>query len=146
MDEQLTQANDELTQAQEAEAQKREAEQKIEAESQETARRIAALTQALGDANGYIEASDMAAMRERMFHRLDRDSDGFLSREELTPPAQSNHPAPNAVTWPDKDGDGKVSMTEFLSQEPALIVRGDRDGDHRLSADEFRQLIAARGK
>lgn len=98
------------------------------------------------DADGYIEASDMAAMRERMFHRLDRDSDGFLSREELTPPAQSNHPAPNAVTWPDKDGDGKVSMTEFLSQEPALIVRGDRDGDHRLSADEFRQLIAARGK
>lgn len=97
------------------------------------------------DANGYIEAGDMAAMRERMFHRLDRDGDDYLSREELTPPSQSNHPAPNAVAWPDADADGKVSMTEFLSQEPALILRGDRDGDRRLSADEFRQLIAARG-
>ncbi|AGI26151.1 EF-hand domain-containing protein [Pseudomonas sp. MT3] len=98
------------------------------------------------DANGYIEASDMAAMRERMFHRLDRDQSGFLSREELTPPSQSSHPAPNAVVWPDKDGDGKVSITEFLAQEPALILRGDRDGDHRLSAQEFQQLIAAHGR
>lgn len=98
------------------------------------------------DGNGYIEASDMSAMRERMFRRLDRDSDGFLSRQELTPPAQSSHPAPSAVVWPDANGDDKVSMSEFLAQEPALILRGDRDGDHRLSADEFHQLIASRGK
>lgn len=97
------------------------------------------------DANGFIEASDMAAMRERMFHRLDRDGDNFLSRQELTPPSQSNHPAPNAVAWPDADADGKVSMTEFMAQEPALILRGDRDGDHRLSAEEFQNLIASRG-
>ncbi|WP_371231034.1 EF-hand domain-containing protein [Pseudomonas sp. QE6] len=98
------------------------------------------------DANGYIEASDMAAMRERMFRRLDRDADGFLSRQELTPPSQSNHPSPAAVVWPDSDGDEKISPAEFMAQEPALILRGDRDGDHRLSAEEFQQLIAARGK
>ncbi|MCJ1883774.1 EF-hand domain-containing protein [Pseudomonas sp. LA21] len=98
------------------------------------------------DADGFIEASDMAAMRERMFRRLDRDTDGFLSRQELTPPSQSSNPSPNAVVWPDSDGDGKVSPAEFMAQEPALILRGDRDGDRRLSAEEFQQLIAARGR
>lgn len=98
------------------------------------------------DADGYIEASDMAAMRERMFRRLDRDTDGFLSRQELTPPSQSSNPSPNAVVWPDSDGDEKISPAEFMAQEPALILRGDRDGDRRLSAEEFQQLIAARGR
>lgn len=74
MDEQLAQANDELTQAQEAEAQKREAEQKIEAESQETARRIAALTQALGDANGQKQAT---ASRLRVLREMERDYAGY---------------------------------------------------------------------
>jgi len=97
------------------------------------------------DGDGYIEASDMAAMRDRMFHRLDRDHDGLLSREEVTPPNPSVQVAPNAIPWPDSDGDGQVNLVEFMSQEPALIVRADRDGDHRVSADEFRELIAARG-
>ncbi len=74
MDEQLTQANDELTQAQEAEAEKREAEQKIEAESQETARRIAVLTQALGDANGQKQAT---ASRLRVLREMERDYAGY---------------------------------------------------------------------
>lgn len=98
------------------------------------------------DANGFIEAADMAAMHERMFRRLDRNVDGVLSRRELTPPSTSNHPSPNAVVWPDRDGDDRISPAEFMAQEPALILRGDSDGDHRLSAEEFRQMIAARGQ
>lgn len=98
------------------------------------------------DANGdgYIDASDMAPMRVRMFHRLDRNQDGLLTREEVTPPNPSVQVSPNAIAWPDHDGDGKVSQAEFMIQEPALIVRADRDGDHRVSAEEFRELIAAR--
>lgn len=97
------------------------------------------------DGDGYIEAADMDAMRVRMFHRLDRDHDGLLTREEVTPPSSSVNVSPNAIAWPDRDGDGKVSQTEFLTQEPALIVRADRNGDHRVSAEEFRELVAARG-
>lgn len=97
------------------------------------------------DGDGYIEAADMDAMRVRMFHRLDRDHDGLLTREEVTPPSSSVNVSPNAIAWPDQDGDGKVSQTEFLTQEPALIVRADRNGDHRVSAEEFRELVAARG-
>lgn len=94
--------------------------------------------------DGFIDASDLAAMRQRMFARLDRDHDGFLSQAELTPPAPSSHPTPTAIAWPDPDKDGRVSQAEFMGQEPALIVRGDRDGDKRLSTLEFRELIAAR--
>ena len=74
MDEQIAQANEELMQAQDAEAQKRDAEQKIEAESQETARRIAALTQALSDANGQKQAT---ASRLRVLQEMERDYAGY---------------------------------------------------------------------
>ncbi|MFR0691150.1 EF-hand domain-containing protein [Enterobacterales bacterium AE_CKDN230030158-1A_HGKHYDSX7] len=96
------------------------------------------------DSSGYIEAGDLGAMRQRMFHRLDRDQDGLLTREEVTPPNPSVQVSPNAIAWPDQDGDGKVSLAEFMSQKPALIVRADRDGDGRVSAEEFRELVAAR--
>ncbi|MEP9318448.1 EF-hand domain-containing protein [Pseudomonas sp. LABIM340] len=96
------------------------------------------------DGSGFIEADDLSAMRVRMFHRLDRNQDGLLTREEVTPPNPSVNVSPNAIAWPDRDGDGKVSQVEFMTQEPALIVRADRDGDHRVSAEEFRELVAAR--
>lgn len=96
------------------------------------------------DGSGFIEAEDLSAMRVRMFHRLDRNQDGLLTREEVTPTNPSVQVSPNAIAWPDRDGDGQVSLAEFLTQEPALIVRADRDGDHRVSAEEFRELIAAR--
>lgn len=97
------------------------------------------------DGSGFIEAEDLSAMRVRMFHRLDRNQDGLLTREEVTPPNPNVQVSPNAIAWPDRDGDGKVSQAEFMTQEPALIVRADRDGDHRVSAQEFRELVAARG-
>ncbi|MDF3862982.1 EF-hand domain-containing protein [Pseudomonas denitrificans (nom. rej.)] len=96
------------------------------------------------DGSGFIEADDLSAMRVRMFHRLDRNQDGLLTREEVTPPNPSVNVSPNAIAWPDRDGDGKVSQAEFMTQEPALIVRADRNGDHRVSAEEFRELVAAR--
>jgi Ca2+-binding EF-hand superfamily protein len=97
------------------------------------------------DGSGFIEADDLAAMRVRMFHRLDRNQDGRLTREEVIPPNPSVQVSPNAIPWPDRNGDGKVSLAEFMTQQPALIVRADRDGDHRVSAEEFRELVAARG-
>jgi len=96
------------------------------------------------DGDGYIEARDMAPMRERMFHRLDRNHDGLLTREEVTPSSPSVNIAPDAIPWPDSNGDGQISQVEFMNQEPALIVRADRNGDHRVSAEEFRELIAKR--
>lgn len=96
------------------------------------------------DGSGYIDAGDLSTMRERMFRRLDRNHDGLLTREEVTPANPSVQVSPNAIAWPDQDGDGKVSLAEFMTQEPALIVRADRNGDRRVSAEEFRELIAAR--
>jgi len=96
------------------------------------------------DGSGFIEADDLSAMRVHMFHRLDRNQDGLLTREEVTPPNPGVNVSPNAIAWPDRDGDGKVSQGDFMTQEPALIVRADRDGDHRVSAEEFRELVAAR--
>ncbi|MDF3933366.1 EF-hand domain-containing protein [Pseudomonas citronellolis] len=95
------------------------------------------------DGDGYIDAHDLAPMRERMFKRLDRDGDGYLSRAETTPP-NSTQPAPSALPWRDTDGDGRISRAEFDATQPALIARADKDGDQRLSHDEFAQLIAQR--
>ena len=96
------------------------------------------------DRDGFIDGQDMTPMRERMFKRLDRDGDGFLSSEETAGPQQGTQRPPNALPWRDQDGDGRISRAELMDEEPALIVRGDSDGDKRLSRAEFDRLINQR--
>ena len=50
------------------------------------------------------------ATPEEMFQKLDKNGDGFLTKDEVPEKAWTN------VSKKDKDGDGKVSKEEFLAK------------------------------
>ncbi|MBP3429073.1 MAG: chromosome segregation protein SMC [Clostridia bacterium] len=72
--EQLEEADEELRQAQADELRCQEAERAIEAESQEAARKIAAIQNALGEANGQKQA---AQSRLNVLREMERDYSGY---------------------------------------------------------------------
>ena len=74
LQEQLDEANGELAQARAGEADCAKAQQKIDEESQETARRIAAITNALNEATGQKQST---ASRLRILREMERDYAGY---------------------------------------------------------------------
>jgi len=74
IDEQLSEAKEELAQANQAEAELTQAEQKIELESQEAAQKIARIQQAMTEASGQKQA---AASRLRVLREMERDYAGY---------------------------------------------------------------------
>ena len=74
LQEQLDEANEELAQARAGEADCTKAQQKIDEESQETSRRIAAITNALNEATGQKQST---ASRLRILREMERDYAGY---------------------------------------------------------------------
>lgn len=64
-----------------------------------------------------IEARTERAKRDAEFNRLDRDGDGYLSREELMA-KKDLRPGPDAL---DSDADGRISRSEFAAVERSSI-------------------------
>jgi hypothetical protein len=88
------------------------------------------------------EATDRA--RER-FARLDVNSDGFLSGDEL--PARGG--GGRMMARLDTDGDGKLSAAEFQQQALAMFDRMDSDHDGTISPaerDAWRAQMGPQGR
>jgi Ca2+-binding EF-hand superfamily protein len=107
------------------------------------------------DANGdgVVTRAEFADARNKMFSRLDRNGDGYLSKDDvphrmLGRREGAGNRMDEMMSLFDKDGDRRISRDEFV-QGPALSFdRADTNHDGTLDANElkvFRAAVAARG-
>lgn len=106
------------------------------------------------DQSGDASAEEAAAHAEAMFALMDANADGTLAADEfgagrmgmMNPWSQGmptamldRHAARFAAK--DGDGDGKVTMAEFLAAEKAQYDAADGDGDGKVTPWEMRAAM-----
>jgi len=109
------------------------------------------LTRADANGDGIVTKAEFTQARAKMFDRLDRNHDGYLSADDK--PRFSFRKSSNGdrlqqmVLMLDKDGDGRVSRDEFVNSPSLLFERADTNHDGVVDAAEltaFRTLMASR--
>jgi Ca2+-binding EF-hand superfamily protein len=107
---------------------------------------------ALIDTNqdGFISADESAAWHESVFAAFDADDDEVVTREEYLAgrmgpgygagphAAQMAQRKEARFKEMDKDGDGKLTLDEFLAYAAARYKAADKDGDGKVTVWEFR--------
>lgn len=115
------------------------------------------------DNDGKLSAAELPERMQGMMTRADKNSDGFLTKEELTAAAPSGPPqgegrgGPRGEGGPrggmmrmdpilsavDADQDGTLSATEIQGSASA-IAKLDKDGDGKLTREEVRPAFGGR--
>ncbi len=121
------------------------------------------------DADGDGKITPAELTDAATFQSLDKNGDGIIAREDFgssaegaaKPPAEEprsgDEPEDRPVRKPegtgpagrgqakmgefDADGDGRISLDEFLAQKKKEFARGDKNGDGFLDADEIREAL-----
>ena len=93
----------------------------------------------------------MDAARKAAFQRLDANRDGVLDEDEFA----ARNPDPGSIAPPelesrrkrdprfvqlDRNGDGRISLEEYLADGHDRFVRADRNHDGKLTRQEFDAL------
>ena len=101
--------------------------------------------------DGKISRAEFTDARARLFARIDRNGDGFLSKDDmpqgLLGRRRGGDRMQQAMTMLDKNGDGRISRDEFVNGPGLLFDRADTNHDGVIDARElaaFRAVIAAR--
>jgi hypothetical protein len=92
-----------------------------------------ALALPLHAADGAEKAAPKKPDPEKVFGKKDKDSDGFLSKEEFTAGAKNAAAAETAFGKKDKNSDGKLSKEEFTAAPKGKAKAG---GDKKEKAGE----------
>ncbi len=122
-------------------------------DDEKPAAKAPALMQRDADGDGRLSAAEFGADRE-VFDLLDRDADGYLTAEELPKPrrtkgdpaAKRDRPGNAAERFlreNDKDGDGKIGMSEW-SISSRTLMDADRNGDQFADLEELTMFFAGR--
>ncbi|WP_169052313.1 EF-hand domain-containing protein [Tabrizicola sp. YIM 78059] len=104
------------------------------------------------DQNGMITAEEAAAHAESMFATMDVNGDGVLVADEMgagrmgmmnpwgTPQLMQERRVARFAAK-DANGDGQVTMGEFLAAEKAQYEAADSDGDGKVTPWELRAAM-----
>jgi Ca2+-binding EF-hand superfamily protein len=110
------------------------------------------LAKADTNGDGVVSRAEFTAARARMFDRLDRNHDGYLSQDDKSRFSLRQNGnrdrLQQMILMLDKDGDGRVSRDEFVNSPSLLFERADANHDGVVDAQElaaFRSLMASRG-
>jgi Ca2+-binding EF-hand superfamily protein len=118
----------------------------------------AVMRQADKDKNGTISPDEFHEAMDKVFKEADLNRDGILQRNEIGRANRALFPAgdttgqrpepPAANIWErvlaqDKDGDGKISQSEWQGA-PERFKRMDKNGDGFVTQEEVRQAASER--
>jgi len=121
----------------------------------EAAPRPSLLQERDADGDGRLSPAEFGPDRE-LFDLLDRDGDGFLSAAELPKPrkakaqegnkpadagARARKQAERFLRENDKDGDGKIGMSEW-SISSRTLMEADANGDQFVDIEELTRFFA----
>lgn len=99
------------------------------------------------DANGdhQVSRNEMSIWRKAQWTRIDRNQDGYFSKQDLPRFAQSkweNGRPLELRQMYDTNNDGRISRYEFLNRPMAMFDRADSNGDNVVTRAEI-DLAAA---
>ena len=101
--------------------------------------------------DGRISRAEFADARAKLFARIDRNGDGFLSKDDvpqgLLGRRRGGDRLQQAMTMLDKNGDGRIGRDEFVNGPGLVFDRADVNRDGVIDGRElaaFRAVIAAR--
>jgi EF hand len=90
------------------------------------------------DHDGVLTCTEWKEYAERLFRRADKNSDGFLSREEFVTVRQLEPVFANAdLAYFDDNQDGRVSLREFVDKPNPVFARYDRNRDCQVTPEEI---------
>ena len=114
--------------------------------------------------DGFVDTAEINKFRTKMFERHDPNNDGIVTREEM----QESHAAMRGGMGGhgrhggghggrhsdrqgggmferlDTDGNGEVTLGEFLASEPRMFSHADANNDGRVSQAEMDEMHANR--
>lgn len=78
--------------------------------------------------DGAVDATEFAAFNEQAFAVLDVNKDGSVTLEEA-----GTLLTPELFAATDKNGNGRISKSEFTAQTQADFAAADKDGNGKLN-------------
>lgn len=90
------------------------------------------------DRNGAVTTLEARSTLTRIFSEFDTNLDGFLDDNDGFEDEAGVAPqGPMTLAFDDNDGDGRVSLLEFINQDGEWIALMDRDSDGMITANDF---------
>lgn len=99
------------------------------------------------DGDGRVTPAEYAAAAQRFFAAVDTGDDGTLNLEEMETAGRvmgiaDRSLSQKTIVAADNDGDGKLTLAEFIAFVNQRFARTDENGDGWLSPDEFSRGFA----
>lgn len=101
-----------------------------------------------------VTRAEVERLQAEEFAFRDRNSDGFLDRDDASPTRQrvaemageeaGGRRGQRGMARLDSDGDGRISLSEFTGRESRLFDRLDTNGDDAVSPEELDAAVAHR--